>query len=54
MRLFMYLVVILFYAFGAFAVFASKSDIQIILAVLCFGFGSIVLALNSIMGAVAK
>jgi Na+/phosphate symporter len=43
---------IAFIAMGVLAVVASKSDIQIILAVLCFGFGFMLFALNAIMNAV--
>ena len=43
-----------FFLFGCVAVAVSKNDIQIIVAVLNFGFGSIVLSLAFILSAIRK
>lgn len=52
MNTFLNIVSVLFFGMGVLAVVASKSDIQIILAVLCFGFGFMILALSAILSAV--
>lgn len=44
---------IAFFVMGVVAIIATKSDIQVILAVLSFGFSSM-LALNAIMNAIGK
>lgn len=49
MNVLLTIIAILFYVFGAFAVLAAKSDIQIIVAVLCFGFGTMILGLMAIL-----
>jgi hypothetical protein len=56
------IVAVLFLGFGGFAVFASAqggrlntgSDIQLILAVLCFGFGFLLLGMAEILSRLAS
>ena len=47
----LYAIAALFWLFGFLAVAASKSDIQIILAVLCFGFGTLTIGIAGVIGA---
>lgn len=49
MNAFLVIVACILYFLGAVALVASKSDIQIIIAVLCFGFGTIIYALQAIL-----
>jgi hypothetical protein len=47
-------VAVLFILFGGFAAYAAKSDITIIVAVLCFGFGSMLIALSAILSEITR
>jgi multisubunit Na+/H+ antiporter MnhC subunit len=49
MNVFMVIGSILLFLVGVFSLVFAKSDIQIILAVLCFGFGLLAFGLSGIM-----
>jgi hypothetical protein len=42
------------FLFGGFALIVSKSDIQIIVAVLCFGFASLILGFAAVFGFISN
>jgi multisubunit Na+/H+ antiporter MnhC subunit len=48
------LMALMFLVLGFFAVAASRSDIQIIIAVVCFGNAGIIAALSTILNAIQR
>lgn len=54
MTVFLYLVSFIFIAVGAIAVLAAKSDIQVIVAVLSFGFAVLAIGLSGVISTIQK
>lgn len=54
MNLFAGLMAVCFFLVGIFAVISTKSDIQLILAALCFGFGTLTVLLAGIGASVRR
>lgn len=50
----LYVIAVLFWLFGAVAVAATRTDIQVIVAVLCFGFGTLTIGMAGMIGALKR